>query len=501
MNLTPDEAVALVQRLSAELAARSNYAATFENYYTGRHPLKFASPEFAKQFGALFERFSDNWCQVIVDAVAERLTVVGFSLDGERELDDATWDLWRGQSLDVDSNLAFVDTLVNGRSFGLAWDGPDGLEVTFEHPSQCIVAYGAGNRRRRVSALKVWMNEEGGQDATLYTDTEVWKYTRTGAPLTYPTPYPGTADPAMLITAANTSGWLPRDVASEPWPLPHTLGVVPMVELQNRPRLGSGPVSEIANVIPLQDSINLLWSHLLTASDFAAFAQRIVTGAEVPQVPVYDSTGVKVGTKDMNLEKLRADRVLWLENPDAKISEWSAANLANYTGVIETAVQHLAAQTRTPPDYLLGSMTNVSGDALTAAERGLVSKVRERQEYFGDGLRELMRVAHIANGDIGAAEAIALGRVRWRDAQYRTEGEHVDALLKKQALGVPRDVLWEELGADQTEIDRWNTLADEATVRGDLAVQSAFGIPTPATIDPAGHPPEGEMPNEMPPAA
>ncbi len=45
--------------------------------------------------------------------------------------------------------------------------------------------------------------------------------------------------------------------------------------------------------------------------------------------------------------------------------------------------------------------------------------------------------------------------VVWRNPEFKTEGEQVDALQKMSTLGVPEQALWERWGASPPEIARW----------------------------------------------
>ncbi len=229
---------------------------------------------------------------------------------------------------------------------------------------------------------------------------------------------------------------------------------------------------------PLQDAVNTLWCHLMTAADQLALPARAVLGMDRPTREILDSEGEVIGEEDLPIDRFRSDRLLWLEREGASIAEFSAADLTNYTKVIETAVQHIAAQTRTPPHYLLGQMVNISADALTAAESGLVAKVAERQRFFGASLREVMRLEALAAGDVGRAEGLALGDVVWRDAQYRSDAQYADALTKYKAIGVPDEALWERIpGVTPDEIERWKSMRNDqaaAVVGGDIA--GLFGV-------------------------
>ena len=88
-------------------------------------------------------------------------------------------------------------------------------------------------------------------------------------------------------------------------------------------------------------------------------------------------------------------------------------DLTNFTKAIEMFVLHLAAQTRTPPHYLLARMANASGDALKAAEAGLVSKCSGKILYFSDAWEEALALALRATGrEVDAPSSRRCGRTR-----------------------------------------------------------------------------------------
>jgi hypothetical protein len=119
-------------------------------------------------------------------------------------------------------------------------------------------------------------------------------------------------------------------------------------------------------------------------------------------------------------------------------------------------VEHLAAITQTPPTYLLGRMVNLSAEAITAAEAGLVSKVKRRALHIGEGHEEVMRTAL---GLVGSPAATNLAaECVWADFETRSIAQLTDSLVKMRSLGVPLEALWERYGATQEEIDRWHEL-------------------------------------------
>lgn len=445
-----------VRRLRDKMAKRENDGKVFSSHYDGESPLLFASPEFTAQSGGIFEGFSDNWCAVVPDTTLERLHPTAFRL-GSGELDRAAMEAWRRSEADVEISLALLETLVTSRSFGMVWR-PDGgpAEITFDTQGRSIVEYAPGRRNVRSAGMNVWCDGEY-EFATLYHPDMVYRRQR------------------LRDTAGGT--WEVRKAGlrrGEPADFPNPLGEVPIVEIANRARLRGKPRSEIRNVIPLQNAVNTLWAHLLTASDERALPARAVLGMDRPTRDIIDPlTEEVIAQEDLPIGQFRRDRLMWLESQGASIAEFSAADLTNYTKVIEVAVQHIAAQTRTPPHYLAGQMVNVSADALVASESGLVAKSMEMQRAFGTSIRDLVRLEAKASGDNARAADLALGGVVWRDAQFRSDAQYADALTKLSAIRVPDEALWERIpGVDPDEVQRWKSMRTDqaaAIVGGDMA--------------------------------
>lgn len=443
---TEAQALQLVSLLENELISRRGKIDRYNDYYRGKHPLRFASEEFAKFHGQRYRDFSDNWVQVVADSPVERLTVTGFVADGEISADKDLWKVWQVNGLDADSQLGFLGAVTGARCFVLVWGDPDDPDmpcVTFEDASQCIVVYEPGSRRLRKAALKRW--QDGNMDfATLYLKNEVWKFAR---PLAQQDKSPQMAD-----VDEELKRWTPREMGDEPNPQPNPMGVVPMVELPNKPMLVEEPISDVAGVVAMQDAINLIWAQLFTASDAASFPQRVIMGAERPMIPKLNSAGEIVGKQAVDLDKFQVDRVAWITGKDARIAEWSAANLTMYTGIIEVAVGHLAAQTRTPQHYLISQMANIAEGTLLAAETGLVKRCDEKILWYGQGLREVARLIALAKGDDRKAEALRSGRVLWADTESRSHAQMADALLKLKQLGFPFEWLALRYGLTPTEV-------------------------------------------------
>ena len=187
---------------------------------------------------------------------------------------------------------------------------------------------------------------------------------------------------------------------------------------------------------------------MVIASEFSAYPQRWVTGVDIPTNPV---TGERMAAQFLG----GADRVWGVESDTAKFGNFAVSDLGIYVKAIEMLIQHVAAQTRTPPHYLLGAMGSFpSGESLKATETGLVAKVRRKMLSFGEGWEEAMRLAFAVEGDTSRAEMIDVETI-WANPESRIVGETVDAAVKLQAIGVPRPALWEYIGASPQQIARW----------------------------------------------
>ena len=476
-------------RLSGQLAQRRPLVDLYGDYYDGRHRLSFASSKFREVFAEMLAAVNDNWMPLVIRAAAERLVVQGFRLGeaGQLHGDDDAWRIWQENQLDAESGLLFTEAMKCGEAAMLVWPaaserpgvfgrifsrrGGVRAEITVEHPSQMIVARAAGNRRRRAAALKEWAEDDGTVMATLFLPDTVTRWQR-----------------------APSGAWEPRPGVTHQEP--HGLGVVPVIPFVNDPQMlpsrppqslraaphrapdvaiGHGR-SDLADVISTQDQINKLLCDMLVASEVGAFRQRWATGLEVPTDP---ETNEPVQPFEHAINRL------WVsESETTKFADFAVTELKNFTDAIEQRVQSLAARTRTPPHYLLGSIVNASRDALKASETGLACRVKDKQKPFGEAAEESVRLGFLVEGDRAKAGA-AMAEVDWSPAESRSESEFVDSLVKKLSIGVPVQQLWEDAGYSPQQIARFRAMLREQALEQGLLDPTGQGLPP----DPSGAPP------------
>lgn len=436
--------------LNKRLEDRRPHIDRMWRYYDGEHSLAFASQKFLDAFGGMFSAFADNWCDLVVDAVEERLNVEGFRLGTDTAGDDEAWRIWQANGLDAESQLAHTEALVTGEAYATAWYGPDDRlpVLTVEPSTNAIVDHDPANRRVRRAGLRRYDDDWGWTHVELFLPDRVWLFKAKSGD----------------GTSISTKAWKPDLDAARgavedgngAW-IENPLGEVPMVALTNRPRLRRhrrfdiAAQSEIAQVIPLQDAVNKLVADLMVDSESHAMPQRYALGLdELPTDPV---TG-------QPYNPYTPDKKMWLGEGDmsrAVVGQFDAGDLTRLVKAIEMVVQHIASQTRTPPHYLNASADRLSGESIKAAETGLVAKTRRKQRHFGEGWEDFVHLGLRIIGDDRGNRTDS--EVIWGDPESRTESEHVDALVKKKQLGVPNQQLQEDAGYSPQQIARFAGMA------------------------------------------
>jgi hypothetical protein len=475
--LSVEDAQKATNLLYSRLNNRRPEIDRYERYFEGKSGrLTYGTKEWADLHEKRFENFSDNWCGVVGSAPGERTAIDGFRLGDDTEvLSDDERSLWRDWELNempMQASQGFLQSTIAKRSYVLVWgDSDDEPLVTWEHPSQVIVAYDPGTRRPRY-ALKAWVDDKL-EFATLYTTDEVWKWQR---PQVHGEIVNGQTKSGLYVTSQVTAdgGWVEREsTGDDTWPIGNPMGIVPIEEFPNRPMLNGEPLSDIAGATAMQDAVNLLWAYLFVAADYASMPARVVMGQAPPKMPILDANGQVIGEQPVDTEALKKGRMLWLTGQTTTIGQWDAAKLDAFTPIINVAVKHVASQTRTPIHYIVGDLGNVNGETLTATETPLAMKVRESHQFYTPAVRGVFRRMALVRGDAALAEQCRTGRVQWRNPETRSEAQLADAALKDKSIGFPLQWIAEKrYGMKQDEIDRLMTMVEAE--RSDPLLQQAL---------------------------
>lgn len=444
---TPEE---LRDTLLKRLKDRADAVQLLERYYDGDHPLP-GPPERMRRYQTAVQAYDKlsrmgvtNYLPLIADAPAERLRVTGFRF-GEVEnasADPYAWRIWQRNQMDADFGIVIHTAIKTGQAACLAWPDKGQAVITAEHPANVIVSYVPGSRRARAAGLKCWREDDGTRRVVLYLPNEVYKWQSSR-------PVP---DDLVEIPVEYVEWQPPTD---DTWPIANPLGVVPLVEFRANPDLKPAPygggTSEFAKVLSIQDRINKTIFDRMVTAEFQAFRQRWAIG----WTPDDPNEGMQASMSHL---------LTFKDGPqDVQVGEFSQADFSPFLKAVESDVQSMAAITQTPAFYTLGgSISNISGDTLKALQDGLIAKSEAHRDNFSESAEEVLRLSLQAEGDPRANDTSSM--VIWRDLEHRTWAETTDAVVKMQALGVPKEALWAMLpNVTPQDIERWKVMAaDEA---------------------------------------
>ena len=298
---------------------RSDYDLT-SRYYHGDHDV--AITDRLKKFLPPRLQFRDNFMNVVVDALSERLTVIGFDTDNE-ELGEWAWDLWRKNRMDYTQGVIHTSTIMMGDAYLLCdWDAArERPRWTYQKPDMILPHYNEVDRAIDWVSKK-WIqnphqrNDEPETRLNIYYPDRVEKY------------------------IAKSGVWRQYlDEGDEIWPIPWVdkagapIGI-PMIHFRNKPMGEDFGESEIINLIPMQDLLNKSLIDLTMILDTLAFPQRYT---------------LNVNHGSSRLDILPGSVTEFHSEYDGgQVGQWNAANVEGPLRSIEGFVQHIAGTSRTP---------------------------------------------------------------------------------------------------------------------------------------------------------
>lgn len=463
----------LLQRLDEPVARYT----LLESYYAGKQPLAFLSPEAKAAIGDRFGVMASNIPRLAVTALAERLRITGFRVNGRP--DAQLWADWLRSDLDQMAPVAHREALLLGDSYVIAWADDRGPRVTIESARQVAVQRDPATRRI-VAAVKRWEDHAAGAThAVLY---EADRITRLRAD----------------SVGATVAGFQTVQV------IPNPFGVPPVVALRNSDRLLGCGSSEVDDLIPLVDGLNKALADMLVSSEYAGRPRRWATGIELVEEPVLDINGAPVldaTTGEPVMATVNpfpeSNRMMVNEDPAGKFGSLPAADLAGYEAAVRVLLGQVMAVSALPAHYV-GQLTQqpASADALRAAEASLTARAEARQATFGRAWEQVGRLMVAAR--TGADPETIDVAVQWADAATRSVAQEADAVVKLHAAGLlPADYALARLGYTDDQIadvrrardaERLSASTADVTARADLAarLQVDQGLSQPAALAAAG---------------
>ena len=430
----------------------------YERYYGGDHRTKLR--DRMRTFLELSGKpFAENFCDVTVDVVTERLKVIGFqsSLAGPDENGDMqdpvgeVLEEWMQRvRLDAIQQRVHSGAVRLGDYFVIVeWDYDHGIpRFSCNHPCRVKVEYSDEYDGQAELAVKVWSTKQSGpgnpdgrliQRMNLYYPDRVEKYFRVG-------------------TDGEWARWTDEDGA---WRMPWVdkaglpLGV-PVFHWRYKPLDSTYGVSRLSDVLPFQDEINKTVLDLNELCDNHGLPQRWTTGVSG------------------NVEfKSNAGNVWTASSELAKFGQFDVAPTGELLNAIEGLLSRLARKTRTPMHLLTGG-TPPSGESLKTSESGLIAVAQAAQTGFGNAWEDAFTLALKLAQDEGALgfeipDDFTL-ETQWENPETRSDKEDLETALLKQRLGISTHTLIGELGYDPERESERKQAEDE--VAAELAAKS-----------------------------
>jgi len=418
----------------------------FRNYYDGYHRMQLTSEMKAMLniSDERLERYNINYCSLIVDRMADRLNVDKFEVkavnpaeampteadgsaasklkDPAQEWVDELMEYNRFDGLQSDIAVAY---LRDGMTFvmsqyddvskrevlaqELAYDGDTGMIVVYERGSASMIA----------AAVKIWYDVpqtvedrlEGEANTSLYKRVNVY--------------YPNQTDKYYSTDGIEL---VAMDAPEETVRMGKTPGV-PVTAFYNK-----GGVSELTNIMPMQDSLNSALVDLVMAGRLTAFSVFFAVGVNMPKAVtpgmtifknIVDANGAII--LPQNVEEAQAQAAIL---GSAKLERIQGGDLSQIIAGIELIINQIGVISSTPLPGQMGGDSS-SGEALKQREIGMLGKLNRAQVQIGNAWEDVIFLANMQQTLFGDASAPAIDKLdtRWKSAEMRNDAD-VLALFK-----------------------------------------------------------------------
>ncbi|HVM07205.1 MAG TPA: phage portal protein [Acidimicrobiales bacterium] len=452
MALSREAAVEVVKgRLWPLLVAERERVARIDRWMRWDHDDPHRPRHATQEYRDLAKRAQAPWGRRVVTAVTDQLYVEGYRPAAASD-NAESWAYWQANGLDA-RQIAIHEAAVGyGLAYnvvlpGKSWLGDRMPVIRGLDPSQMVAVYAdpAWDDWPEY-ALRAEGSRVGGWRLRLYDDELVHQ----------------------LILSSSGDRLEYRTAQA------HGQGVCPVVRFTNHLDLRGRADGDVDPIIPVLGRIDQTVFDRLVVQRFASWKVRYIAGMAKPE-----------SADDAAAERLRlkVEDLLVAEDHDTKFGTLEETQLAPFIEAHDADVRALAALSQSPAHELVGTMANLSAEALAAAEASLTRRVTRVKHPLGEAWEQTLRLAAKVMGDNDAAKDIA-SEVTWRDMESRSLAQAADALGKLATmLGVPVEVLWEKIpGWTQQDVERAKTIAAEGGGLDALLRELADGQTSPELV-------------------
>lgn len=402
-----------------------------ENYLVGNHKDPY-TPYFCggakDQYKLLAQTSITNWLPLITDTYTKSLIVQNISCKNT-ELTKTLWYIWQMNNLHANQSLVHRAAINYGYGYVLVLPSSVGYPLIKAYsPVQLYARYSLGDDTYPKIAI-IYKGENDDNEKIYQVIDEK-----------YSTDYISTNQGFKKINK----------------PDKHNLGFVPIIKFKEC-QSTTDTLGLIAPLIPIQDRINDIVFSVSVAIQFASFRQKYAVGADYACKThlVYDKEG---DCKEQKCEpvspfSLAPDTFLLSSSPETKFGEFSQTALKDHHEAYIYAVKSLASIAQIPAHLLLGDISNISVEALAAAESPMQKKIGEYEILFASSWTQVLTLAATIQG-FQVNEPLSIS---WKNSEVRSLSQIADALGKiATMLEVPKTELWSMIpGISEEQIQKW----------------------------------------------
>jgi hypothetical protein len=477
----------------------------FRDYYEGFHRMQLTTEMKAMLniSDTRLERYNINYCSLIIDRMADRLSVDRFEVKGKDTPTPALPQNTGGGAMpdatNTDKNDSpaqeWVDNLLEYNRFdGLQSDIAvaylrDGMtfiiseyddlekqmclyqELAYDGDVGMIVVYERGNSQKIAAAVKIWYDVPPTPEQKVEGETNVSQYRRVN--IYYP-------DRTDKYYSRDGQSITQIDSTPEEIILNNKAPGVPVTPFYNR-----GGVSELVNIIPLQDSLNSQLVDLVMAGRLTAFSIVLGVNVNVPKgiTPgmtilknITDANGAVMLPKDLE-EAQRMAAYLGA----ARLERLPVGDLTQIIKGIEMIIDQIGVISSTPLPGQMGGDSS-SGEALKQREIGLLGKLNRAQVQIGNAWEDVIWLANAIQFTFGFYYPPVIDQIdtRWKSAEIRNDTDVLALFKLLNDAGYERAAL-RALGqsslASYSEDDIDKMMQEKAKDVGNKLIQAAGNAP------------------------
>lgn len=318
-----------------------------------------------------------GWCAAGVDARSERLTVMGFRMPGQTEIDDDFQQAWQDNDLDAEAPLVHDDAMICGRSFVILGtrESGDGPLITTEAPENMIGSWDVGTRDLSAAYQTYFVADPASPNYLKWMATF---YTRM----------------STVHLVGDETGWRVFDRDD------HNLGFVPVQMFAHKPSIRNRYGSSVMNAAwrNTQDRACRTLVRSEVAGEFFAALKLFLLG--VPKDAFKNPDGSPASAWETfigRISTLQADE----HGNLPQIKEIRGDSPDGFIKTLDHCAQTMSSHTGLAPQYhgIFGDGNPASADAIRMSDFRLKTTADRLSVAFGNGWESVMRKSRLALGD------------------------------------------------------------------------------------------------------